>query len=42
MQGLGLEALAEFQGVLELVEFLGLLELAEFLGLSVVLVASVA
>ncbi|MDG2804977.1 hypothetical protein P7L94_23780 [Vibrio parahaemolyticus] len=40
--GLGLEALAEFQGVLELVEFLGLLELAEFLGLSVVLVASVA
>lgn len=37
-----MEALAEFQGVLELVEFLGLLELAEFLGLSVVLVASVA
>lgn len=49
--GLGLEALAEFQGVLELaefqvvlasVEFLGLLELAEFLGASVVLVVSVA
>lgn len=49
--GLGLEALADFQGVLELVEFqvvlalvefLGLSVLVEFLGASVVLVASVA
>lgn len=33
--GLGLEALAEFQGVLELVEFQVVLALVEFLGLSV-------
>lgn len=33
--GLGLEALADFQGVLELVEFQVVLALVEFLGLSV-------